>query len=140
MDIEATNVLLTHIKDKNENIQIDNYSIPINGSLYYRPIFILLFARALKTPYPKGLAESSTLEYKDILVSITHSEFSNNSKMFRGPVKLVWVDGQQVMRPDLKKVEGGKPGQLQESISVDKTLDDVCFCGRRITILQIRER
>ena len=52
-----------------------------------------------------------------------NSEFPK-TKTYRGPVKLVWEDGQQVMRPDLEGAANGTPGQLQESYSVAKNLDD----------------
>jgi hypothetical protein len=41
---------------------------------------------------------------------------------YKGPVKLVWEDGQQVMRSDLEAVAQGTPGALQ-SYYVPKTID-----------------
>lgn len=49
---------------------------------------------------------------------------SSELPRYRGPVKLVWEDGQQVMRPDLEAIANGTPGALQQSYSVDKNLDD----------------
>lgn len=43
-----------------------------------------------------------------------NSEFKSKTKTYRGPVKLVREDGQQVMRPDLEALANGTPGQLQE--------------------------
>jgi hypothetical protein len=52
----------------------------------------------------------------------TNSEFP---KTYRGPVKLVWEDGQQVIRPDFEAAANGTPGALQQSFIATKTLDDV---------------
>jgi hypothetical protein len=52
----------------------------------------------------------------------TNSEFP---KTYRGPTKLVWEDGQQVIRPDFEAATNGKPGALQQSFIATKTLDDV---------------
>ena len=51
---------------------------------------------------------------------------TNNSKIFRGPVKLVWQDGQQIVVTDLDAVANGTPGafELSSSYSVYKNLDD----------------
>jgi hypothetical protein len=49
---------------------------------------------------------------------------SNTRNEYRGPVKLSWVDGRQIMRPDLESVSSGSHGALQ-SYFVGKTLDDV---------------
>jgi hypothetical protein len=52
-----------------------------------------------------------------------NSEFP---KTYRGPTKLVWEDGQQVMRPDPEAISQGRPGLLQQSYSIgNKTLDDI---------------
>ncbi len=68
----------------------------------------------------------------------TNSEFP---KTYRGPVKLVWEDGQQVMRPDLEAIANGTPGQLQESISsvANKTLDDVISKTDEIQFSQLKD-
>jgi hypothetical protein len=52
----------------------------------------------------------------------TNSEFP---KTYRGPTKLVWEDGQQVIRPDFEAAANGTPGSLQQSFIATKTLDDV---------------
>lgn len=44
---------------------------------------------------------------------------------YRGPLKSVWEDGQQVIRPDFEAAANGTPGALQQSFIANKTLDDV---------------
>jgi hypothetical protein len=39
-------------------------------------------------------------------------------KPYTGPRKLAWVDGQQIMVPDLDAIAQGTPGALQDSNSV----------------------
>jgi hypothetical protein len=52
-----------------------------------------------------------------------NSELPN--KTYRGPVKLVWEDGDQVLRPDLEAAANGTPGAFElSSYSVAKNLDD----------------
>jgi hypothetical protein len=48
-------------------------------------------------------------------------------KPYKGPIKLVWVDGRQIMQPDLEALSQGSPGYLQQQQTyfVSKTLDDV---------------
>jgi hypothetical protein len=43
---------------------------------------------------------------------------------YKGPRKLVWEGGQQVMRPDLEAIAQGTPGSLQ-SYFVPKTIDSL---------------
>jgi hypothetical protein len=61
---------------------------------------------------------------------MTNDNANNNDsfefpKTYRGPTKLVWEDGQQVIRPDLEAAANGTPGALQQSFIATKTLDDV---------------
>jgi hypothetical protein len=48
---------------------------------------------------------------------------SNSPKQHTGSIKLVWVDGRQIMQPDLEALSKGTPGSVQ-SYFVSKTIDD----------------
>jgi hypothetical protein len=48
---------------------------------------------------------------------------SNNT--FRGPVKLEWENGEQVLKPDLEAAREGRSGAFQESFTANKTLKDI---------------
>ena len=52
------------------------------------------------------------------------SSSSSKSTGYRGPVKLVWEDGRQIMRPDLEAIAQGSSGSLQ-SYFVPKTIDSL---------------
>jgi hypothetical protein len=58
-------------------------------------------------------SNSSTIDKEQII-----------GKPYTGPRKLAWVDGQQIMVPDLEAVAQGTPGALQSSYFVPKTIDD----------------
>ena len=57
-------------------------------------------------------SNSSTIDKEQII-----------GKPYTGPRKLAWVDGQQIMVPDLEAVAQGTPGALQ-SYFRPKTIDD----------------
>ena len=59
-------------------------------------------------------------------MSSTNANNNNSTAEFfptyKGPRKLVWVDGRQVIQPDLEAIAQGTPGSLQ-SYFVPKTID-----------------
>jgi hypothetical protein len=65
---------------------------------------------------------------------------STEYPQYRGPTKLVWEDGQQVIRPDFEAAANGTPGALQESFSsvANKTLDDVVSAADEIQFSQLK--
>jgi hypothetical protein len=70
------------------------------------------------------------IEYSDLFTMTNDIAIDNNndspliSKTYRGPVKLVWENGEQVLRPDFEAAVNGTPGDLELSYSVAKNLDD----------------